>query len=124
MINKAYFNTFKQLSFSLYSYPINVRLFDLKMNLKEFIILMNKKGLKYDYELLKVVLRGKANNSFNIHYFTHIYEALNLPLPTPEYLYDSFTRWEEIKAFKLERRNTNRIKKGLLPVTSISTRIK
>jgi hypothetical protein len=110
MINKAYFNTFKELSFSLYSYPIKVRLFELKMNLKEFIKLLSKDGLNYDYELLKIVLRGKANNQFNLHYFTHMYNVLNLPFPTPEYLHSSYIRWKEIKEFKNARLISNKKK--------------
>ncbi len=115
MIDKTYFNSFKQLSFSLYSYPILVRLFDLKMNLKEFIILMNKNGLKYDYELLKVVLRGKANNNFNIHYFTHMYNVLSLPLPSAKYLYECQLRWEQIKEFKKIRSINNKKKQVKTP---------
>lgn len=94
------------------------------MSVNKLTKLLRSKGFIYDFHLLSIVLRGKANNHFTLHYFTHIYNVLSLPMPTPEYLYKSYLRWEEIKQFKLERRNANRIKKGLQPVNSISTRIK
>lgn len=123
-LNSAFFNQFKSSCLSLLSYPIKVTLYERKLTKKNLIKLLAKDGYNYNYYLMVVTLDGKANNQFNLHYFTNIYNILSLPLPTPQYLFDSFKRWEEIKQFKLDRRNTNRIKKGLLPVTSISTRIK
>ena len=123
-LNSAFFNQFKSSFLSLLSYPIKVTLYERKLTKKKLIKLLAKNGYNYNYYLLVVTLDGKANNQFNLHYFTNIYKVLSLPLPTPQYLFDSFKRWEEIKKFKLDRRNANRIKKGLLPVTGISTRIK
>jgi len=123
LTSDAFFNRFKSTSLRLFGCPIRVELFDRKMSLNDLVILLKKNGFIYDYYLLKVVLDGKATNQFNLHYFTHIYRVLNIPL-TGEVLYTSIQRWEQIKAFKLDRRNANRIKKGLEPVNSISTRIK
>lgn len=108
----------------MFSYPIRVALYERKMSVKELIKLLKSKGFIYDFNLLQITLQGKATNHFTLHYFTHIYRVLNLPLPDAEYLLTSYQRWEQIKAFKLDRRNANRIKKGLQPVNSISTRIK
>jgi len=124
MTNNAFFDSFKARSFIMYSNPIRVALYERKMTLKELVEILAKKGFIYDYHLLCVVVRGKAHNHFTLHYFTHIYRVLNLPMPTPEYLYQSYLRWEDIKSIKLEQRNANRIKRGLLPVDSLSTRIK
>jgi len=124
LTSDAFFNRFKAQSLLLFSCPIKVALFDRKLSLNKFVLLMKSKGFIYDYYLLKVVLDGKATNQFNLHYFTHLYNVLNLPMPTPEYLFNCHQRLIEIKAFKLERRNANRIKKGLDPVNSISTRVK
>jgi hypothetical protein len=116
LTSDAFFNRFKASSLLLLSCPIKVALFDRKLSLNKFVLIMKQKGFIYDYYLLKVVLNGKANNHFNLHYFTHLYNVLNLPMPTPDYLYKSALRWEEIKQFKKERRNTNRIKRGLEPI--------
>lgn len=124
LTSDAFFNRFKSTSLRLFGCPIRVELFDRKMSLNDLVILLKKNGFIYDYYLLKVVLDGKATNNFTLHYFTHIYRVLNLPMPTPEYLFNCHQRLIEIKAFKLERRNANRIKKGLQPVNSISTRVK
>ena len=124
MANNTFYHSFKARSYTIFSTPILVELFERKMTLKQLINLLAKNGFIYKYDLLKIVLRGKATNNFTLHYFTHIYRVLNLPMPTPEYLFNCHQRLIEIKAFKLDRRNANRIKKGLLPVNSISTRIK
>ena len=123
MSNSTFLNRFKSLSYSLYGTPIRVELYERKMTLKELINLLKSKGFIYDYYLLKVSLDGKATNNFNLHYFSHIYKVLNINLDNDTF-YTYALRWEQIKAFKLDRRNANRIKKGLLPVNSISTRIK
>jgi hypothetical protein len=104
--------------------PIRVALFERSISVPYLCTLLELKGFKYNVYGVNSFLMNTNISNLNFNYVSNIYEALNLPLPTPQYLYDSFKRWEEIKAFKLERRNTNRIKKGLLPVTSISTRIK
>lgn len=122
-LDNNFFNQFKRTSMLMYSYPIRVKLFDLKLSKKAFIKILAKKGLIYDYYLMCAVLEGRASSSFSINYFTHLYKALNITL-TIDLLTHSFKRWEEIKAFKLDRRNANRIKKGLQPVNSISTRVK
>ena len=107
-------------------YPIRVALFERSISVPTLVNQLNLKGIKIAYSAngINACIMGTNTNSISLHYISNIYEVLDLPLPTPQYLYDSFKRWEEIKAFKLERRNTNRIKKGLQPVTSISTRIK
>ena len=114
-INSAFFNQFKSSCMSLLSYPIKVALYERKLTKKDLIKLLAKHGFVYDYYLMVVSLDGKANN-FSLHYFTHIYNVLGLPMPTPDYLYESYQRWEEIKQFKKQRRNANRIKKGLEPI--------
>tara|TARA_R110000868_G_scaffold50875_3_gene161976 strand:- start:1401 stop:1664 length:264 start_codon:yes stop_codon:yes gene_type:complete len=86
------------------------------MTLKGLVKLLAKDGLIYDYALLCVIVRGKANNHFNLHYFTHIYNILNLPFPSPEYLHNSFLKWQEIKQFKKEQLNISKIKRGLPPI--------
>jgi hypothetical protein len=121
--NTAYFNSFKHRSMALYSYPIRVALFERKLTKNAFIKLLAKHGLIYEYYLLCSVLEGKASSNFNLHYFSHLYRVLNIPLNI-DTLCSSVIRWNEIKQFKLDRRNANRIKKGLQPVNSISTRIK
>jgi hypothetical protein len=122
-LHNTFFNHFKHTSMKLYSYPIRVKLYDLKLSKKAFIKILASNGLIYDYNLMCAVLEGRATSNFSINYFTHLYRVLNLAL-TIELLSSSVIRWEEIKQFKLDRRNANRIKKGLQPVNSISTRIK
>ena len=119
MSNSTFLNRFKSLSYSLYGTPIRVELYERKMTLKELINLLKSKGFIYDYYLLKVSLDGKATNNFNLHYFSHIYKVLNITLDNDTF-YTYALRWEQIKQFKLDRRNANRIKKGLLPVTNLS----
>jgi hypothetical protein len=108
--SNAFFDAFKAHSLTMYSIPIRVELYERKITLKGFTKLLAKKGLIYDYSLLCVVVRGKANNQFNLHYFTHMYNVLNLPFPTPEYLHNSFIRWQEIKEFKKARLISNKKK--------------
>ena len=115
MSNSTFLNRFKSLSYSLYGTPIRVELYERKMTLKELINLLKSKGFIYDYYLLKVSLDGKATNNFNLHYFSHIYKVLNITLDNDTF-YTYALRWEQIKQFKKERRNTNRIKKGLEPI--------
>lgn len=116
MANNTFYHSFKARSYVIFSTPILVALFERKMTLKQLINLLAKHGFIYKYDLLKIVLRGKATNNFTLHYFTHIYRVLHLPPPTPEYLYTCHQRLIEIKQFKKQRRNTNRIKKGLEPI--------
>jgi len=113
--NSTFLNRFKSLSYSLYGTPIRVELYERKMTLKELILLMKSKGFIYDYYLLKVSLDGKATNNFNLHYFSHIYRVLNIELSI-DLLNDSFKRWEQIKQYKKEQRNINRIKRGKQPI--------
>lgn len=116
MTSNAFFNSFKSTSYLLYSYPIKVSLFERKMSVNKLTKLLKSKGFIYDFHLLCIVLRGKANNHFTLHYFTHIYNVLGLPLPTPEYLHTCYVKHKDIENFKKERRNTNRIKRGLEPI--------
>ncbi len=121
--------TYRTYSYSFQKalfYPIKVALFERSISLPMLVKELNKQplGINYTLSSLDNCFKGQNNASISLHYYSNIYNILSLPLPTPQYLYDSYLRWEEIKAFKLERRNTNRIKKGLSPVTSISPRIK
>jgi len=113
--DNTFFNSFKHTSMKIYSYPIRVALFERNLTRNQFIKILAKHGLIYEYYLLSAVLEGKASSNFNLHYFSHLYRVLNIPL-TGEVLYTSIQRWEEIKQFKKQRRNTNRIKKGLEPI--------
>ena len=113
--DNTFFNSFKHTSMKIYSYPIRVALFERKLSRNQFIKILSKKGLIYEYYLLSAILEGKASSGFNLHYFSHLYRALNIPL-TIDTLFTSAIRWDEIKQFKKERRNTNRIKRGLEPV--------
>ena len=83
-LNSAYFNRFKHTSMLMYSYPIRVHLYERKMSKKQLIKLLSKDGLVYDYYLICAVLEGRASSNFSLHYFTHIYNILNLPFPSPE----------------------------------------
>ncbi len=121
--NKAYFNSFKHRSMALYSYPIRVALYERKLTKNAFIKILAKHGLIYEYYLLCAVLEGKASINFNLHYFSHLYRVLNIPFSF-DTLATAVKRWEEIKAIKLEQRNAGRIKRGLPPVKSLSTREK
>jgi hypothetical protein len=114
--SNAFFDAFKEHSLIMYSIPIRVALYERKMTLQGLVKLLAKNGLNYDYALLCVVVRGKANNHFNLHYFTHIYNILNLPFPSADYLFESFLRWEEIKQFKKEQLNISKIRRGLSPI--------
>ncbi len=86
--------------------------------------MVNRGGIKYTYNGVASFLFNKSTSNLSFTYVSNIYEVLNLPIATPQYLFESYQRWEQIKAFKLDRRNANRIKKGLDPVNSISTRVK
>lgn len=100
---------------TLLSYPIKVTLYDRKLTKKDLIKILAKHGYTYDYYLMVVNLDGKANN-FSLHYFTHIYKVLNLPQPTYSYINQCALRWFEIKEYKKEQRNINRIKRGQEPI--------
>jgi hypothetical protein len=120
---------YRQHSFSLQKllfYPIKVALFERSTSLPMLVKELNKRstGINYTIDSLHNCFYGKNTSSISLHYYSNIYSCLSLPIATPQYLYESFLRWEEIKQFKLDRRNANRIKKGLEPVNSISTRIK
>jgi hypothetical protein len=115
-LNSVYFNRFKHTSMLMYSYPIRVYLYERKMSKKQLIKILSKDGLIYDYYLLCAVLEGRASSNFSLHYFTHLYSSLSLPIPTLQYLFDSFLRWEEIKQFKKEQLNISKIRRGLSPI--------
>jgi len=121
--------TYRDYSFSfqkLLFYPIRVALFERSISVPTLVNQLNLKGIKIAYTAngINACIMGTNTNSISLHYISNIYEILSLPIATPQYLFESFQRWEQIKAFKLDRRNANRIKKGLQPVNSISTRIK
>lgn len=116
MTNNAFYVQFKSTSLSLFGIPIRVELYERKMSLRAFILLLKSKGFVYDYYLLKVVLDGKANNHFNLHYFTHLYDVLSLPFPSADYLHKSHLKWQEIKQFKKEQLNISKIRRGLSPI--------
>lgn len=113
--NLSYFNSFKHSSMFMYGCPIRAALYDRKMTKKKLIELLAQYGLIYNYRLLCAVLEGRASSNFNLHYFSHIYRVLNIPI-NAHTVYNGLLRWEEIKQFKKQRRNTNRIKKGLEPI--------
>ena len=104
--------------------PIRIALFERSISVPSLCTLLELNGFKYTVSGINSFLLNSNTSYLNFTYVANIYEVLDLPIPTPEYLYRSYLRWEEIKQFKLERRNTNRVKKGLLPVKSLSTRIK
>jgi len=104
--------------------PIRIALFERSISVPYLCTLLQSKGFKYTVSGLNSFLMNTNTSYLNFTYVANIYEVLNLPIATPQYLYESFLRWEQIKQFKLDRRNANRIKKGLQPVNSISTRIK
>jgi len=106
------------------SYPIKVTLHERSINLPYVINLLEQKGFKYSYNGVKSSINGYNSSNINFNYFTNIYSVLGLPVMTIELLNEYYQRWLDIQSFKLERRNANRIKKGLQPVNSISTRIK
>jgi hypothetical protein len=107
-------------------YAIKVALFERSISVPILVKELNKKplGIKYTVDSLHNCSNGKNTTSISLHYYSNVYIHLGLPLPTTEYLHQCYLRWLSIQSFKLERRNANRIKKGLLPVNSISTRIK
>lgn len=109
----AFFNSFKSSSYLLYSYPIKVALFERKISVKRLVKIMQLKGFVYNYDLLYVSLSGRAFNNFNLNYFVNIYNVLGLPLPTPDYLYKSWLRWEEIKEIKRQSAIANKALKAL-----------
>lgn len=121
--NNAFFNHFRHTSMKIYSYPIRVKLYDLKLSKNAFIKILAKHGYIYDYYLMCAVLEGRATSNFSLHYFSHLYRVLNIPFSF-DTLATAVKRWEEIKAIKLEQRNAGRIKRGLQPVKSLSTREK
>jgi len=113
MYNNRTFSLSLQKTLNL---PIRVALFDRKLSVKDLSLLMNKTAYKYSYTGLHAFCYGVNTASINFNYVYNLYKALSLPIPTPQYLYESFQRWEEIKAFKKNRRNTNRIKRGQEPI--------
>jgi len=120
---------YRKHSFSLQKllfYPIKVALFERSISVPMLAHELNKRstGIKYTANGLHNCFYGKNTSSISLHYYSNIYNYLNIPCVSPQYLFESFQRWEQIKAFKFDRRNANRIKKGLQPVNSISTRIK
>ena len=106
--NKAFFIEFKHTSYSLYTYPIRVHQYERKLSVNGLVELLKKKGFIYEFFLLRTTLQGKSFANFNLQYFTHIYHVLGLPLPTPDYLYKSWLRWEEIKKEKKQRTIENK----------------
>ena len=96
--------------------PIRVALFERSISINTLVSLVNSKGIKYTYNGVTSFLFNKSTSNLSFTYVANMYEALSLPMPTPQYLYESYQRWEQIKQFKKERRNTNRIKRGLEPI--------
>ena len=112
---------YRQYSFSFQkslSYPIRVALFERSLSLPMVVVELNKKGLKGKYTAngIRQIFIGNNISNIGTFHLSNIYEHLNLPQPTPQYLYDSWLRWEEIKKFKKERRNANRVKRGQEPI--------
>ena len=106
------------------NYPIRVALFEQNISVNTLLSMVQGKGIKYTYFGLAAFIDGKNISNLSLTYISNLYEALSLPCPDANYLLESYNKWLSIKAFKLDRRNANRIKKGLQPVNSISTRIK
>lgn len=112
---------YRQHSFNLQKllfYPIKVALFERSISIPILANELNKRsiGINYTSNSLHNCFYGKNTSSISLHYYSNIYSYLSLPVATPQYLFESYQRWEQIKQFKKDRRNTNRIKKGLEPI--------
>lgn len=118
------YRSYNQSAQKAFGYAIKVALFERSISMPYLCTLLTSQGFKYNYKGLQAALDGKSTSNLNFNYYANIFNVLSLPLPTTEYLHNSYLKWLSIQAFKLNRRNENRIKKGLLPVTSISTRVK
>jgi len=107
--------TYRHYSYSFQKalfYPIKVALFERSMSMPMLVKELNKMplGINYTLSSLDNCWKGQNNASISLHYYSNIYNILNLPIPTCDYLYKSFLRWEEIKEFKKNRTINNKKK--------------
>ena len=117
--------TYRQYSFTFQKslfYPIKVALFERSISMPTLVKELNKLSLGINYTLdgLENCFKGINTASISLHYYSNIYNYLGLPFPNTEYLHQSYLRWNEIKELRINQRNVNRLKKGLLPVTNLS----
>lgn len=66
--------------------PIKLALHQQSITYKELILIMQEKGFKYSLNSLAATRSGVNFSIDNFNYFTKIYDALNLPPITLEYL--------------------------------------
>ncbi len=77
--------------------PINRAFSEGKLTWSDFVHELNNQGLKYTKSSLITTQQG--NNSFAVHfsYYTKLYDALNLPPITLDYLIECRDRYNELR---------------------------
>jgi hypothetical protein len=81
----------------LYFLPIKLALHEQKKTYKQLVSIMEQRGFKYSLNSLFATRHGQNNTINNFNYFTKIYDALNLPDITLEYLMECREKYNKLK---------------------------
>jgi hypothetical protein len=82
----AYLDAYNKHLCLMIGKPIINELSKRKQSKMGFINELNKAGLNYTYMGFNMALKGLNNYAVNFNYFGKIYEYLELPFPSLEYL--------------------------------------
>jgi hypothetical protein len=77
--------------------PIKLALREQKKTYKELVSIMQERGFKYSLNSLFSTRHGVNYSIDNFNYFTKIYDALNLPDITLDYLIECNEKYNKIK---------------------------
>jgi hypothetical protein len=77
--------------------PIKLALHEQTITYKQLVSIMQEKGFKYTLDSLSGTRAGINFSVDNFNYFTKIYDALNLPEITLEYLMECREKYDKIK---------------------------
>ncbi len=98
--NKNYlynYRTYNKELQKLFFLPIKLALREQKKTYKELVSIMQERGFKYSLNSLFSTRHGVNYSIDNFNYFTKIYDALNLPDITLDYLIECNEKYNKIK---------------------------
>ena len=91
------YRTYNKELQKLFFLPIKLALHEQNKTYKQLISIMDKRGFKYSLNSLFATRHGVNYSIDNFNYFTKIYDALQLPPITLEYLLECREKYNKIK---------------------------
>jgi hypothetical protein len=91
------YRTYNKELQKLFFLPIKLALHEQSITYKELILIMDKRGFKYTLNSFNATRHGVNHSIDNFNYFTKIYDALNLPDITLDYLMECREKYNKIK---------------------------